>query len=55
MVWKVWDDFGGSGLGEESLGQGWRAYSGCKGPKNIVEAKDGYGGPKMDVKGFGWV
>ena len=42
-------------MGEESLGLGWKAQSGCKGPRNSVGAKDGYGGPDMSVKGFGWV
>ena len=40
---------------EESLGLGWRAYGGCKGPRNSVEGKDGHGGPDMGVKGFGLV
>ena len=42
-------------MGEESLGLGWRAQGGCKGPSNSVEAKDGYGGPEMGVKDFVWV
>ena len=28
---------------------------GCKGLRNIVEAKDRYGGPDISIKGFGWV
>ena len=55
MVWKVWDEYGRSGLGEESLGLGWRALSGCKGPKNSLGIKDGYGGFNMGVKGLDWV
>ena len=39
-------------MGEESLGLGWRAQGGCKGPSNSVEAKDGYRGPDMGVKDF---
>ena len=42
-------------MGEESLGLGWRAQGGCKGPSNSEEAKDGYGEPDMGVKGFGLV
>ena len=65
MVWKVWNEYGGSGMGEESLGLGWRALNGCKGPRNSMGVKDGYGGlnrgvralvgcggPDMNVRGF---
>ena len=45
----------GLGLGEESLGLGWRALSGCKGPKNSLGVKDGYGGFNMGVNGLDWV
>ena len=55
MAWKVWDEYVGYGMGEESLGLWWKAYSGCKGPRNSVEAKDGHGEPDMDVKGLVWL
>ena len=50
----MWDGSKRSGVGEESLGLEWRAYGGCRGPSNSVGAKDGYGGPDISVKGFGW-
>ena len=66
VVWKLWHEYGESRVGEEGLELGWRAYSGCKVPRNSVKAKDGYGepdmvlfwciGPEMGVRGFrcGW-
>ena len=66
VVWKLWHEYGESRVDEEGLELGWRAYSGCKVPRNSVEAKDGYGepdmvlfwciGPEMGVRGFrcGW-
>ena len=48
-------------MGEEGLKwvlmalAGKKAYSGCKGPRNSVEAKDGHGEPDMDVKGLVWL
>ena len=47
VVWKLWHEYGESRVGEEGLELGWRAYSGCKVPRNSVEAKDGYGEPDM--------
>ena len=55
MVGKVWDEYGGSGLGEEGLGLGWRALSGCKRLRKSLGAKNEYGWPNMDLKGFDWV
>ena len=35
VIGKVWEWFGGSGVGEQSLVQGWRAKGEFKGPRKI--------------------
>ena len=41
-AWNVWDGYGGSGVGKESLGLFWRSLGVCE-------------GPETGVKGFRWV